>query len=246
MKRFSQLLQIDIGATLVDYALILMFVAIAALSGLILLGGGISNGMEEVSGSLALPAGEATKPALHSEDFSDKKNLSMQWEQIWGKWRVDKQGWFRSGKKWAKAVTFLESPDYEFSLDLQTLSKRGKHIWDVSRVVFRFQDPKNYYALVPKRDGTLELAKMQNGQWKPWLTAAYTGANPTEPHRFRVNVQGNDISVWQDGIPVFHYVDPDPIPSGGIGVTNDNSRGRFDNVEVKVFQPDGNGNGGQN
>jgi hypothetical protein len=142
----------------------------------------------------------------------------------------------KSKKKWAKAVTALSGSDYQFSLDLQTLSKKHKHIWDVSRVVFRFQDPSNYYAVVPKRDGTLELAKMQNGVWHPWLNSAYTGADPTKPHNFQVKVVGSKISVWQDGIPMMEYSDPNPIPSGGIGVTNDNSRGRFDNVKIQVFE----------
>jgi len=35
---------------------------------------------------------------------------------------------------------------------------------------------------------------------------------------------------------MMEYSDPNPIPSGGIGVTNDNSRGRFDNVKIQVFE----------
>jgi len=220
------------GATLPGYALILMFVAIGAMGSLAMLGSSVDQNMGNLSSSMQ--SVEAASTFLE-DDFSGEGGLL--WQQIWGKWKIDKHGRFKSKKKWAKAVTFLDGNDYQFSLDLQTLSKKYKHMWDVSRVVFRFQDPKNYYALVPKRDGTLELAKMQDGVWHPWLNHAYTGANPNKSHNYQVRIVGNHISVWQDGLRLIDYTDPNPVPSGGIGVTNSNSRGRFDNVKIQVYDP---------
>lgn len=118
-------------------------------------------------------------------------------------------------------------------MDVQTL-KPGNKIWRVTRVVFRFQDTDNYYAIVPKTDGTVELAKMQNGKWRPWLAYAHVGIDPTQPHNYKVRVVGNQIQVWVDGQPVIQYTDPNPIPEGGIGVSNDHSQGAFDNVQVQM------------
>ncbi|RME48249.1 MAG: hypothetical protein D6791_03805 [Chloroflexi bacterium] len=228
----------ETGATIVDYALILGLIAAAAIGGLIAVGGGLDVSLAAIGDNLADAPAEVADTV---EQYFDQNDLD--WDFIWGKWKQNKKGWMYSKQKWAKAVARLTGSDYEFSLDLQT-TRTGKDIWDVSRVIFRFQDPKNYYALVPKKDGSLELAKMQNGKWIPWLKNVYTGANPKKPHNFKVRVVGNNIQVWQDGRYIFDYTDPNPIPTGNVGVTNDDSRGRFSNLQVTVYNPADNASGG--
>ena len=215
------------GQGLVEYALIVALVAIVAIAALILLGKGSRDAYETT-----LHAFEGSDTAEYlRDDFEGSSPFS--WQSIWGAWQIV-NGQLTSTDRWSKAVAALPGPDYTFSLDMQTMESNGSYIWEVSCVVFRFQNTDNYYAVVPKTDGNLELAKMQNGQWRPWLAWAPTGADPMKMHNYQVEANGNRIQVWMDGVKYIDYTDPDPIPDGGIGVTNDGSVGAIDNVEVRV------------
>ncbi len=161
------------------------------------------------------------------------KVCRLQWVFIHGKWVIDRDGTLYSRKKWAKAIAFVSEPDFDYTLDLKTDRPGLWHIWNVTRVVFRWKDEDNYYALVPKKDGVLELAKMQNGRWKPWLAWADIGVDPTRWQQYRVVTHGNNIQVYLNGTLVIQFYDPHPILGTGIGVTNDRSHGRIDNVRVK-------------
>lgn len=214
------------GTSTSEYALIVGLVGVAVIAALVLLGQTTSLRFKE---ALEPFAGKNLQQLL--DDFESHSDLD--WQYIWGNWHTE-DGWLTSGDRWSKAVAALPGADYTFSLDLQTLTSAGNNPWDVSRVVFRFQDTDNYYAIVPKTDGTVELAKMQNGQWRPWLAYANIGVDPMQPHNYKVDVVGNRIQVYVDGQKVVEYEDPSPILSGGVGVTNDWSTGRFDNVNVEI------------
>ncbi len=214
------------GQSLAEYGLILALVAIVALAVLIVLGNQTGLGIKR-----ALDGFKGEAAASFSELFDDEP--SLEWQQIWGSWAIE-NGRFSSSDRWSKAVTAVPGSDYTFSMNLQTTNSAGSNIWDVSRVLFRFQDTNNYYAVVPKTNGILELAKMQDGRWHSWLAYANTGADPMQSQNYQVTVIGERIQVWQNGVLTIDYSDPAPIPDGGIGVGNDWSEGAFDNVEITM------------
>jgi hypothetical protein len=132
----------------------------------------------------------------------------------------------------SKAVADATGSDYTFAVDLQTV-KAGKAATDTSRVVFHYQDDKNYYAVVPRTNGALELGKMQNGKWTASLASVKnTGIDPTAVHRYEVRVVGNTIAVVVDGKALITYTDKKPVVSGGVGVANNNSTAIFGNATV--------------
>ncbi len=214
------------GQGLTEYILILVLLVISVIGAVALFGEQIGLHM-----TTALDPFQGDSDSTYYDDFNGTSNLD--WQFIWGKWE-NEDGRMVSNKRWAKAVAAVGGPDYTYSVDLQTLQPGQRHIWEVSRVVFRFQSTENYYALVPKTDGVLELAKMQDGQWRPWLAYAKTGADPTQVHNYKVRVVGNHIQVWMDNQLYIDYQDPNPIPDGGVGVTNEQSSGAFDNVQVTM------------
>lgn len=217
------------GQGITEYALILVILVVSVIGVVALFGEQMGihfyRALQPFQG--ATPQAETV---TFRDDFEGAGDLD--WQFIWGRWHR-KDGRLVSHARWSKAVAPVTGPDYTYSVDLQTL-RTGRRIWNVSRVVFRFQDTRNYYAVVPKTDGVLELAKMQDGRWRPWLAYARTDADPTQPHNYQVKVVGNHIQVWVDGNQYLDYQDPNPIPDGGIGVTNDHSYGAFDNVQVTM------------
>lgn len=160
---------------------------------------------------------------------------TMTWDSINGKWQ-QKNGTLSSNSRYAAAVANVPASDYVYSLDMQTTDSQGKTVWDVTRALFRYQDKDNYYAVVPKSDGMIELAKMQNGEWRPWLGYATTGLNPTQMQNYQVVAKGNTIQVWANGQQYIEYVDPNPILTGGVGAVNSASKGTIDNVKVSTWQ----------
>ncbi|RMG71867.1 MAG: DUF1080 domain-containing protein [Chloroflexi bacterium] len=216
------------GQGLTEYALLLALVAVVVIAALTLLGDSTALGFKRT-----LDGFQGQLQTVYTDLFDEEPLL--EWQQIWGRWTIE-NGRFTSSDRWSKVVTALPVDDYTFSLDLQTTATRGDNIWDVTRVVFRFADTDNYYAIVPKTDGVMELAKMQNGQWHSWLAYANTGADPLQSQNFQVTVEGAHIQVWQNGQLYIDYTDPNPIPSGGVGVSNDWSEGAMDNVQITVSE----------
>lgn len=147
-----------------------------------------------------------------------------------GSWRQS-EGRIVSSEPYGASVADVPFADYTASVRLQSTAV-GDAAWNVTRVVFRHQDANNYYAIVPNADGTLELAKMQNGQWVSWLASAQADIDPMQAHDYQVKVVGGRIEVFVDGVFQLSYTDSDPITSGGIGVINDASAGVAENFSV--------------
>jgi hypothetical protein len=124
------------------------------------------------------------------------------------------------------------APDYTYSVTLQTTASTGNEASNVAEVAFRYQDANNYYAIVAEKNGVVELAKMQNGQWRPMLAYATTGTNTFSANDYSVGVSGSSISVKVNGKSVIQYTDPAAIQSGGVGVVNNNSSASISKVNV--------------
>ena len=132
----------------------------------------------------------------------------------------------------SKAIADVTASDYTYSVDLQTL-KKGTAAADIGRILFHYQDEKNYYAVVPKSDGTIGIDKMQNGKLTQNLAVAKkTGIDPLQSHNYEVKIVGNTYTVKVDGKQLLSYKDTKPISTGGVGVANNKSTSAFGNAIV--------------
>jgi type II secretory pathway pseudopilin PulG len=132
----------------------------------------------------------------------------------------------------SKAIADVTGANYTYSVDLQTLVK-GKSAVDVGRLLFHYQDEKNYYAVVPRSDGSIGLDKMQNGKLTQNLVrATKTGIDPLQTHTYQVQVVGNRYTVSVDGKQVLQYTDAKPLAAGDVGIANNRSTSAFENAIV--------------
>ena len=132
----------------------------------------------------------------------------------------------------SKAIADVTASDYTYSVDLQTL-KKGTAAADIGRILFHYQDEKNYYAVVPKSDGTIAIEKMQNGKLTQNLAVAKkTGIDPLQSHNYEVKIVGNTYTVAVDGKQLLSYKDTKPISTGGVGVDTNKSPSAFGNAIV--------------
>ncbi len=233
-KRFMSRWKQETGASLAEYALIIAVLALAGVGGLVAMGGNVSDLLNRSSENVAADqTGDGETPSYY-DNFDGHGNLSW---KFYKKWHKCDGGICRSGhyRDWALAGEKTWS-DYEYTARLKT-DRAGKHNWNVARLVFRFQNPNNYYYLVPNKDGRLELAKHQNGKWKTWLASASDYGDPTAWHQYKIRVVGNTITVYADGKQMLRYVDPHPIPAGRVGAYMAGARGRYGDVRVQPVTP---------
>jgi Flp pilus assembly pilin Flp len=163
-------------------------------------------------------------------DFFDGKG-NISWRNFNGGW-APVSGFFTSNDTYAKAMASIPFPDYEFTVDVQTLQSRGAQASDITMVLFRAQSEQTYYAVMIHKDGMVELAKSVNGKWQGWLSVTLTRLNPFDTHAFRIRAFDEHIQVFIDKKKYIDYRDDNPIAGGDIGFANNNSVARVDNVEV--------------
>ena len=234
------------GQSLVEYVIIIGSIALIALATLALVGGGVAGVFKHTLASWSGPS----KNIAHLEDSFDGHG-NLQWEctngwywrwrkarrcqSYWGGWRI-RHGRMESRSWFSRAVSAVTGPNYTYALDLRVKKSWWSRYFPsfTSRIVFRYQDSRNYYALIPRTDGTLVLAKRQNGRWYSNLAYVHAGIDPGQMHRYQVQVKGNEIQIAIDGQQLMTYRDPQPIPDGVIGVENYVSHSVIDNVTVDV------------
>lgn len=233
------------GQSVLEYALIILLMAGLTILALWFLGGGVRDALARLfqqptsGGEEPNPIVEETPSPMDSpgdffialvDDFLDKAGLD--WNIANGNW-LAKDGLFQSAGQGSLAWVKVPLPDYTYSVDLITLKSGKKSASQVTQAVVRFQDEKNYYAIIPNTNGIIELAKMQNGVWYPSLAVASVGVNPEKMNALQVKVSGSQIEVSLNGTLVIRYNDPSPIPSGGAGAVNNGSAGAIDNVRIE-------------
>lgn len=231
------------GQSMLEYALIILLMAGLTIGALWLLGGGVRDALARLfalvpTGETPPVSEESPAPSEPAErffialvdDFIDQAGL--EWQISKGNWLV-KDGLFQSAGQGSLAWVKVPLPDYTYSVDLITLKSGKKSSDQVTQAVVRFQDERNYYAIIPKQNGVIELAKMQNGVWYPSLAVANVGVDPQKSNALKVMVSGSQIEVNLNGTLVIRYDDPSPIPSGGAGAVNNGSAGAIDNVKIE-------------
>ncbi len=128
---------------------------------------------------------------------------------------------------------------YAITVRMRT-STPGSQIWNVGRIIYRYVNESNYYAVLLKTNGELELAKMQNGAWISYLAVNNTGLNPEDWHTYRIVTFRNETEVYVDGTKYLYFWDDNPINSsgsiyGGIALQAEGgSTALFDDALVEV------------
>ena len=167
------------------------------------------------------------------DEFDGSGNI--QWLNRTGTWATTHE-YFTSSDDYSEVTGTIPFDNYDFRADVQTTQSKGSSNWDVTMVLFRVQSANTYYAVMLKKDGVVELASNRSGQWQGWLSVTSTRLRPYEDHTFRVKAFGNHFQVFIDNKKYVDYRDGNPISSGGIGFSNNNSVARIDNVEVDKRQ----------
>lgn len=182
---------------------------------------------------------------LFSETFDG--NLS--------RWSVLDEGTIDGPSSWGvyAGTTRQTSNIYGGSLDAAALAKLGTQLYagdsswtdyavsvrlrahddDDLGVIFRRQGPDDYYRFsMDKQRNYRRLVKQQNGVF---TVLAEVSADYVQDQWYTVEIraQGGDLRVLVDGVQLFSVIDPNPIPSGRIGLYCWGAEdSRFDDVTV--------------
>ncbi len=172
-----------------------------------------------------------------NDDFGDGNYNG--WDVVYGSWSAS-SGYLEGSNGAIKIhdTSWWSKPGYTIFVKMRTLNAGGNN-WDVARIRFRYINEDNYYALLLKKDGNLELAKMQDGTWHPYLANQDTGLNCSDWHEFKIISFRNETEVYVDGTRYLYYWDYNPINNsgsvyGGIALEAENSTADFDDVQVRL------------
>ena len=183
--------------------------------------------------------GDRHTPVSYPVNYTFNNGTYNGWTVKYGTW--DASSGYLEGEKGVIKIndtSWWDKTGYTISLKMKT-SAPGGYNWNVGTIRFRYINDSNYYAVMLKKDGHIELGKMQNGTWHSYLNDTYTGLNCTEWHDFKLVVFRQDIEVYVDGVKYLYYWDPNPINEsgnvyGGIALDADNSTAEFDDVKVRL------------
>ena len=205
----------------------------------------VAAGLAVSLGHQAAGASPGAPPTL-SDTFSGKALDGRKWLGAWGSAIVG-GGHLElsstppvSPEQTASALVLSRSTwsDLSLSFDTTTLSQLRQpapNSWEVAWVFFRYGDLAHYYWLALKPNGW-ELGKKDGGSLDGSAPQIFleTGSQPVFPigrrYHVRISMVAATISVTVDGVPLLTYTDPSPLPSGAIGLYEEDSRVTFDNV----------------
>ncbi len=199
-------------------------------------------------GHQAAGASPGAPPTL-SDMFSGKTLDSGKWLSAWGR-AIVREGRLElsstppaspSQSASSLVLSRLTWSDLSLSFDTTTLSQLRQpapNPWEVAWVFFRYADLAHYYWLALKPNGW-ELGKKDGGPPDGSAPQIFleTGSEPVFPIGRRYHVQlsmiAGTVSVTVDGVPLLTYTDPSPLPSGAIGLYEEDSRVAFDDVRAQ-------------
>lgn len=159
-----------------------------------------------------------------------------------------------------------EWTNYSVSVKMRTLKQlRTNYVppsplvnaWEVGWILFRYQDPNNFYYFIHKREwGPIEVGRVANGVQTTLPIYANVGDIPpliigeNAPfHTYKISVKDikdgtgykTNIKIYYDGKLIadkYDYVEDQSlvkhvvIPSGKVGLYNEDARVHFDNLVV--------------
>ncbi|VVB55732.1 Uncharacterised protein [uncultured archaeon] len=144
------------------------------------------------------------------------------------------------------AISTQTFSNFEFVTDVKTVRQLRQNTspnpWEVSWIMFRFTDLTHYYYFTVKTNG-IELGKYDGGQEVVDQKILYTTETPTVTigtwSTWKINVVGNHIIVYVDGVKVVDYIDKtmsNQLKSGSIGMYNEDALVNFDNVKFRLLK----------
>lgn len=186
------------------------------------------------------PATDGAGPkALFSEEFGQG---AAAWKVSSGTWEAKEGAYVATGRGTATAGD-AEWTDYAVEARLRT-DVPGESSWDVGALLFRFTERENafggdyYYLLLHKRKN-LELGKRVGGkQVRGGLSHVRDAPPAAQWNSVRVELRGGFIRVFVNGELGTEVNDPDPLPSGRIGLMSLGAvTCRFDDIRVTDVGP---------
>ncbi len=131
-----------------------------------------------------------------------------------------------------------EWQNYSFSVRMQLVRQLRQNappnVWETGWLFFRYQADDRSYYLAHKTNG-LELGKLvpaANGSQVFLATTATPVVEIGYWHDYRIEIVNATIRVYVDGVLQIEYTDPDPIPSGRVGLYTEDAQVMFQNPSV--------------
>ncbi len=144
------------------------------------------------------------------------------------------------------ALALADDPkwhDYSFTVQMklqqQLRQNSPPNPWETGWLLFRYQSRDRSYFLAHKTNG-LELGKLVPPKGTGQVFLATTTGPPAEPGRwydYRIDVHGPTIQVYVDEKLQITYTDPEPIPSGGVGLYTEDAHVYFRHPSISEIPP---------
>jgi len=173
----------------------------------------------------------------HQVIFQDDFNTLNNWNIISGNWQAT------NGKLMGDHGIIITKYQYGDGVNFYITTKikttaLGSCSWNTMRLLFKFVNENNYYAVILHTDGNLELAQMYNGNWYPYLAGSYIGKYPSEYHEIQVACYrccGRDlIEIYVDGTQYIAYRAEENLLIGRkFGFHAENSSGEADFIKAE-------------
>ena len=166
---------------------------------------------------------------LFSDDFSGG-TYSNQWVLATSGWTVV-GGEFVSPLNGRAYIPLSDVDDYvlEAMVRIPTVGDGPRRVG----LRFRADGETSFYEVELWAGGSVQLYKYQP---RTFLSGASVNLTPGTQYLIQVVAEGNQITVYVDGVLVISYADPSPLTGGNSVWLNvqDNAVGQFDDVVVRV------------
>ncbi|MCK4532820.1 hypothetical protein KAU39_03460 [bacterium] len=169
---------------------------------------------------------------LSQNDFS--RNMG-DWQALFSEQDMEVKKGHLKGSNYAESTLGSEDwSNYTFTVSAKII-KSGKEDGDVAQIKFRANNfPENFYALMLKKSGTLELSKMQEGEWHSCLAHSFDAGNIKKWNDFKIEAEGAKLKISVNEQLKIVYTDPEPILNGGVGLRASSGIVQWDNSEVAI------------
>jgi hypothetical protein len=174
-----------------------------------------------------------TGSSSFSDDFNDGNFAG--WSVVSGSWSVS-SGRLRQTGNVANDLIYLNNPSALAWTDTITYATFNSTDDDIISLVFRYQNPDNYYRLSLSADPGDRFTRLEKrvAGVSSIIVGNTSGYTPSTTFQVEIWAVGDQITVYLDGINPFGISVQDPdLTSGSIGFhANFNNNGFFDDVHV--------------
>lgn len=153
------------------------------------------------------------------------------WTVIDGDWKVADGKLSGSAGNLISSQTF--AADRMIELNLQTVERLGKQVYNVGRLYGKYVDSNNQVYVYLRTDGGIRFTVKADGKSENY--DAKTTIDPMLPHQWRLMFLGGKAELWIDGQQAI-VVENEKMAklAGGIGLWAQDSVDAYDNISVRI------------